>query len=98
MATRLICIRGAAHNNLWLWELWQNGTRRPLTMGTAYLQNPTLSPDGKRVAFLSNQSGSTTSMCSPLVDGSVNQITFLDDDVLSGRLVSRRENLAFSAL
>jgi Tol biopolymer transport system component len=95
---RLICIRGAAHNNLWLWEPGKNGTRRPLTQGTAYLQNPTLSPDGKRVAFLSNQSGSDNIHVLSLVDGSVNQITFLDDDVSRVAWSPDGKNLAFSAL
>lgn len=87
--------------NLWLWEPTRpakGDMRRPLTEGSAYLQNPALSPSGDRVAFVSNQSGWDNVRVLSLADGANDQITFLDHDVSRVAWALGGKELAFSSL
>jgi Tol biopolymer transport system component/tRNA A-37 threonylcarbamoyl transferase component Bud32 len=57
--TRLAYIRTQAHSNLWLADLGnphgKEAPAKPLTGGTAMLHSPSISPDGKWLAFFKGQ-------------------------------------------
>src|SRR5262245_9849123 len=98
---RLICTRGTAHSNLRLYEPRRApgaARSRPLTQGTAYLQEPAFSPDGNTLAYLSNQSGWDNIHVLSLLDGSSTQVTFLNHDVYKVAWSPDGKELAFSSL
>jgi len=99
---RLVCTRTARHSNIW-W--WPRGTRtrgseaqpRELTHGTALISDVVLSPDGTRVAYLSNQSGVQNVHVLTLRDTTDVQLTFMRRDVMLCDWSSDGRRIAFTA-
>jgi Tol biopolymer transport system component len=63
------------HAAIWLFDR-ETGEMRQLTAGRAYDSLPRWSPDGGKLAFLSNRDGSETQLyCLPLAGGEAERLT-----------------------
>ncbi len=80
---RLLVTRGFEHSNLWLVTADKAGAglrleKKPLTKGTFQNIHPSISPDGKYVAFARGGRTSANIYILPMAGGDPQQITFLD--------------------
>jgi Tol biopolymer transport system component len=81
---RLLYPRHQQHSNLWLITLEGTGENttvktKQLTTGTSLIKQPSISPDGKQVAFsLAMLPGSANIYTMPVDGGDLQQITFLN--------------------
>lgn len=100
---RLVCARATNHSNLWLSS--PHGTRvqgsaaqlLQLTHGTTRIADVVLSPDGSRVAALTNQSGTQNVQVFSLRDTTDVQLTFMRRDVKGCAWSGDGRRIAFTA-
>jgi Tol biopolymer transport system component len=99
---RLVCTRTSGHSNIWLWpRSVRVGTNmaqpRQLTRGTALISDVILSPDGTRVAYLTNESGVQNVRVFSLGDSADAQLTFMRRDVMDCAWSPDGRHIAFTA-
>jgi Tol biopolymer transport system component/DNA-binding winged helix-turn-helix (wHTH) protein len=80
---RVLYERSPFHSNLWLLDLEHtNGAGEPpaqaLTTGTSYIERPSISPDGTRIAFNVGHEPTTQLYTMPLTGGQWTQLTELE--------------------
>lgn len=99
---RLVCTRKSGHSNIWLWprNMRAGGSRaqpRELTHGTALISDIALSPDGTRVAHLTNEGGIQNVHVFSLHDTSDIQLTFMRRDVMGCAWSGDGRRITFTA-
>jgi Tol biopolymer transport system component len=84
---RLLYKKGQIHSNLWLVSINVQGQQgipqtTQLTSGTARKTEPSLSPDGKTVAFAAVANGAMNLFKVPVTGGPIQQLTFFNSPSL----------------
>jgi len=80
---RLLLLRSVTRSSLWRWQRRVDdpaGSQRQLRVSTAPISNPQLSPEGRRVAYLSYEGVRNVHVLS-LTDSTDTQVTFMKRDV-----------------
>jgi serine/threonine protein kinase/Tol biopolymer transport system component len=95
---RLVCTRTEGSANLWLWDRGSRASPRAMTQGTAMVERPLFSPDGRQAAFLSDRGGVKNVHVLDLADGSSRQVTFMEDDVQEVAWSPDGRRVAFTCL
>ncbi len=95
-STRLV------YSNLWLAELAGDASdqlpqTRQLTSGTALIEGPSISPDGRWIAYSAQTSGGANIFKMPLTGGDPVQLTFSDDYQTSPAWAPDGSSIAFTA-